>query len=138
LSQNKVDVLLAFTAHRCARVPLVKAAANQSFFVLHCRPNYVMTSRQSGPRFPSDHPAKIRNLDSPESPSLAGTILEFSEVGLRLRTRFPMPRGANIQIEWERGVVTGEIRYCRRTGRSTFHLGVTIAKSTPPAQPSQG
>jgi hypothetical protein len=137
LSQNKVDVLLAFTTHTCARQPWVKAGLVRHLSFV-CRPNYVMTSRQSDPRFPSDHPAKIRSLDSPESPSLAGTILEFSEVGLRLRTRFPMPRGANIQIEWERGVVTGEIRYCRRTGRSTFHLGVTIATSTPPSQPSQG
>jgi hypothetical protein len=97
-----------------------------------------MTTRQTTPAFPSDHPATIKNLDEPESPPSAGTILEFSEVGLRLRTRFAMPRGARVQINWEHGVVTGEIRYCRRTGRSTFHLGVTITQSTANPPSAQG
>ena len=97
-----------------------------------------MTTRQTTPQFPSDHPATIKNLDEPEAPPSTGTILEFSEVGLRLRTRFAMARGTRVQISWEHGVVTGEIRYCRRTGRSTFHLGVTITQSTAPPPSAQG
>jgi hypothetical protein len=97
-----------------------------------------MTARQTTPRFPTDHPATIKNLDAPESPPSEGTILEFSEVGLRLRTRFSIPRGTRVQVTWEHGVVTGEIRYCRRTGRSTFHLGVTVTQSSPRSRPGQG
>jgi hypothetical protein len=97
-----------------------------------------MTTRSAKPQFPSDFPANIQNLDAPESPASEATILEFSEVGLRLRTRFAMPRGTQVRVNWEHGVVAGEIRYCRRTGRSTFHLGVTITQSSPKIQPAQG
>ena len=97
-----------------------------------------MTTRSAKPRFPSDHPAKVQNVDAPELPPYDATILEFSEVGLRLRTRLAMARGTQVRVNWEHGVVSGEIRYCRRTGRSTFHLGVTITQSSPKIQPAQG
>ena len=81
-----------------------------------------MANRRLGPRFPAKQPVEVRNITS------TGTIIDFSELGLRLRLPCIVLRGSLLEVEWDRGIATGEVCYCRRTGPGAYNVGLKIGR----------
>jgi hypothetical protein len=99
-----------------------------------------VANRRANPRFPADQPVTVKNLSGEESHAGPGTIVNFSASGLCVQIGFPVFPGARLEVAWDRGVILGESRYCRRTGPGTYTVGLKIAelKEQPVIRPQTG
>jgi len=55
-------------------------------------------------------------------------IVDFSESGLRLRLPFAVLRGSKLEVEWDLGIASGEVRYCRRLAEGAYSVGLQVDK----------
>ena len=58
----------------------------------------------------------------------AGTIIDFSASGIGLEVEFSLSPGCRVKIQWPRGQVLGEVRYCREKPRGNYRAGVKITE----------
>jgi len=87
-----------------------------------------MNNRRSEPRFSADQPVSVTLADSPDGPWGIGRIVDFSASGIGLEVDFALSPGNKIRIQWQRGLVIGEVRYCHRKTPSNFRAGVKITE----------
>lgn len=87
-----------------------------------------MDNRRSEPRFPANQPVTVTVLDGPVEQSGAGRIVDFSESGIGLEIEFAVETGRKVRLQWPRGLVLGEIRYCREKSPSNFRAGLKITE----------
>lgn len=87
-----------------------------------------MHNRRSEPRFFADQPVTVTAIDAAHEQSGAGTIVDFSASGIGLEVEFSLCTGCRVKIQWPRGQVLGEVRYCREKPRGNFRAGVKITE----------
>ena len=87
-----------------------------------------MRNRRSEPRFFVDQPVTVTALDAAFEQSGAGTIVDYSAAGIGLKVEFSLTTGCRVKIQWPRGQVLGEVRYCDGKARSSFRVGVKITE----------
>ena len=67
-------------------------------------------------------------MDAAHEQSGAGTIVDYSASGIGLEVEFSFSTGCRVRIQWPRGQVLGEVRYCREKARSNYRAGVKITE----------
>jgi len=87
-----------------------------------------MTNRRSEPRFSADQPVSVTLADSADGPWGIGRIVDFSASGIGLEVDFALSPGCKIKIQWQRGLVLGEVRYCHRKASANFRAGIKITE----------
>jgi hypothetical protein len=87
-----------------------------------------MNNRRSEPRFSADQPVSVTIADSDDGPWGIGRIVDFSASGIGLEVDFALSPGCKIKIQWQRGLVLGEVRYCRAKSAANFRTGVKITE----------
>ena len=87
-----------------------------------------MNNRRSEPRFSADQPVSVTLADSSDGPWGLGRIVDFSASGIGLEVDFALTTGCRIKIQWQRGLVLGEVRYCQRKAATNFRAGVKITE----------
>jgi len=87
-----------------------------------------MSNRRSEPRFPADQPVTVTAIGETAEQSGAGTIIDFSASGIGLEVEFSLSAGAKVRIQWPRGQVLGEVRYCLQKAPTNFRAGVKITE----------
>jgi hypothetical protein len=87
-----------------------------------------MSTRRSEPRFPADQPVTVQVTDSNDFLQSNGIITGFSMSGITLQTSSAITPDSDIKITWPRGVVSGQVRYCRKQGPKVFRVGVKITE----------
>jgi hypothetical protein len=90
--------------------------------------NIPMHNRRSEPRFPADQPVTVTAMDAAHEQSGAGTIVDYSASGIGLEVEFSLTTGCRVKIQWPRGQVLGEVRYCRQKAPGSFRAGVKITE----------
>ena len=70
--------------------------------------------------------ALVTRCNPPDFVPLIGQVLDVSTTGLRLRTPSAIHRGAQVQVQVEKAVVFGTIRYCREVSKNAFDAGLVI------------
>lgn len=96
-----------------------------------------MDNRRSEPRFPADQPVTVTVIGVIGGLSGAGRIVDFSASGIGLEIEFPVENGCKVQVQWPRGLVLGEIRYCVEKSPSNFRAGLKITEVVSIAQISE-
>jgi hypothetical protein len=87
-----------------------------------------MNNRRSEPRFFADQPVTVTAIDATAEQSGAGTIVDFSASGIGLEVEFSLSTGSKVKIQWPRGQVLGEVRYCRHKAPGNYRAGVKITE----------
>jgi hypothetical protein len=87
-----------------------------------------MNNRRSEPRFFADQPVTVTALDAAFEQSGAGTIVDYSASGIGMQVEFSLSTGCRVKIQWPRGQVLGEVRYCHKKARGSFRAGVKITE----------
>jgi PilZ domain len=62
------------------------------------------------------------------SESLMARVMDVSVSGVRLRLESPLEVGSEVTVWFERVVVTGQVRYCRRVGDGPFESGLCLSE----------
>ena len=57
---------------------------------------------------------------------IPGKIESASKSGLRLTVSKLVKTGASVEIKWDRVIVVGQVRYCRKIGPRKYSIGVKI------------
>ncbi len=83
-----------------------------------------MEYRRCEPRFESDQPVSVTNLEKPGAP-LTGRLINFSANGTRILLGTELRPGTMVKVEWGGTVLLGEIIYCRSEGKD-FALGLEL------------
>jgi hypothetical protein len=83
--------------------------------------------RRREPRLEIETPATLSRLDTPARP-ISAVVVNVSGLGLALRTPYPMPSHTPARLDWNGGLLLGEVVYSRREGAG-FTLGVSIRHS---------
>ncbi len=76
------------------------------------------------PRFESDQPVAVTNLEQPGTP-VAGRLTNFSANGTRILLGRELRPGTMVKVEWGGTVLLGEIIYCTPEGKD-FALGLQL------------
>jgi len=87
-----------------------------------------MNNRRSEPRFAADQPVSVTLADSSDGPWGIGRIVDFSASGIGLEVDFAVSPGCKVKIQWQRGLVLGEVRYCQKKASSNFRAGIKITE----------
>jgi hypothetical protein len=87
-----------------------------------------MSNRRSEPRFSADQPVLVTVVDPADGQTGAGRIIDFSASGIGFEVDFRLPPGCRVKIEWQRGVVLGEVRYCSQKSVENFRAGLKITE----------
>jgi PilZ domain len=87
-----------------------------------------MSNRRSEPRFPADQPVLISEVDTAGGYAGAGRIVDFSASGIGFEVDFSLTAGCHVKIEWPRGIVLGEVRYCLRKSEDYYRAGLKITE----------
>src|ERR1700682_956806 len=87
-----------------------------------------MNNRRSEPRFFADQPVTVTAIAPTAEQSGAGRIVDFSASGIGLEVEFSLSTGSKVRIQWPRGQVLGEVRYCREKVPGNFRAGVKITE----------
>jgi hypothetical protein len=74
-----------------------------------------MDYRRREPRFESDQPVVVTNLEQPGM-SLTGRLVNFSASGIRLIVNQDVLPGTMVKVEWGGTILLGEIIYCSPQG----------------------
>lgn len=77
-------------------------------------------------RFKTTQNAIVTTLDG-TAQTTAGSILDVSTRGMRLKLDRPLAVGAPVRIDVEADLILGEIRYCTQQDGCTYELGIEIA-----------
>jgi CheY-like chemotaxis protein len=70
--------------------------------------------------------AIVTRCNPPDFVPLIGQVLDVSTTGLRLRIPSAIHRGAQVQVQVEKAVVFGTIRYCQEASRNAYDVGLAI------------
>src|ERR1700757_2491219 len=87
-----------------------------------------MNNRRSEPRFFADQSVTVTAIDATHEQSGAGTIVDYSASGIGLELEFSLSTGCRVRIQWPRGQVLGEVRYCYQKTPGSFRAGVKITE----------
>jgi PilZ domain len=77
------------------------------------------------PRFMVNDPVRVTVLGLTDHPWLDARIFNLSRSGLLLLTPFQVPRGCAVKVELHGAVVSGKVRYSKKTSDG-FSTGVAI------------
>lgn len=80
-----------------------------------------MVNRRTEPRFGANQPA-VMSVLAP----IPGEIDGASKSGLRVTIAIPVKTGALLEVKWDRAIVVGQVRYCRRTGPDRYRVGLKV------------
>ena len=84
-------------------------------------------------RFKPNQTATVKVLSNaaglPPGPIVQACILDYSGSGMRLRSKLPVPCGAQVEIDANSTLVLGQICRCE-PAKKGFELGVQIQKIT--------
>jgi hypothetical protein len=83
-----------------------------------------MEYRRREPRFESDQPVAVTNLEQPGTP-LMGRLVNFSAGGTRMVLDREVPLGTMVKVELGGTILLGEIIYCSRQGKE-FAVGLEL------------
>ena len=61
-----------------------------------------------------------------ESAPVIGQVIDVSATGLRIRLPRPIHRGSQVQVQVEKAVIFGTVRYCRDIGNGLSDVGMVI------------
>jgi PilZ domain len=64
-------------------------------------------------------------------------VLNISPSGLRVTAPYPFPVGAEIEVLFQSGKITGSVRNCVRARPTLFHVGIGEARSAPTDSPDR-
>jgi two-component system, chemotaxis family, response regulator Rcp1 len=70
--------------------------------------------------------AIVTRCNPPDFVPLIGQVLDASTTGLRLRIPSAVHRGTQVQVQVEKAVVFGTIRYCQEVSRNACDVGLVI------------
>lgn len=87
-----------------------------------------MENRRSEPRFLADQPVTVTVMNTAKEESGAGRIVDFSASGIGLEIEFSVEPGSKVRVQWPRGLVLGEIRYCLEKAPRNFRAGLMITE----------
>jgi hypothetical protein len=76
------------------------------------------------PRFETDQPVSVTNLEQPGMP-LFGRLVNFSENGTRMMLTCQVQPGTMVKVEWGGTILLGEIIYCKQQG-TEFAVGLEL------------
>jgi hypothetical protein len=88
----------------------------------------IMSNRRSEPRFSADQPVVVTVVDQGDGHAGAGRIVDFSASGIGFEVDFCLSPGCQVKIQWPRGVVLGEVRYCAQKSVKNFRAGLKITE----------
>jgi hypothetical protein len=80
-----------------------------------------MPDCRTEPRFGADQPV-IVSVVTP----IPGKIDSASKSGLRVTVSRLAKIGAVVEVNWDRVIVVGEVRYCQKSGPRKYSIGVKI------------
>lgn len=83
-----------------------------------------MGCRRCEPRFKSDQPVAVTNLEQPGR-LLSGRLINFSANGIRMLLKCGMRLGSTVKVEWGGTVLLGEIIYCTPQG-TAYVVGLEL------------
>ena len=83
--------------------------------------------RRREPRVEMELPATLSRLDTPARP-VSAVVVNVSRLGVALRTPHAIPLHTPVQLEWNGGLLLGEVVYSRCED-AAFTLGVSIRHS---------
>jgi hypothetical protein len=76
------------------------------------------------PRFESDQPVTVTNLEQPGMP-LSGRLVNFSANGTRMLLTCEVQPGTMVKVEWRGTILLAEIIYCTPQG-TEFAVGLEL------------
>jgi hypothetical protein len=82
-----------------------------------------MSNRRAELRFGADQTVVV-SIVAP----ISGKIDGASKSGLRVTVSRLVKAGALVEIKWDRVIVVGQVRYCRKIGPRRYSLGVKITE----------
>ncbi len=88
----------------------------------------IMSNRRSEPRFSADQPVLVTIVDPAGGQTGAGRIVDFSASGIGFEVDFCLLPGNRVKVQWPRGVVVGEVRYCAQKSAKNFRAGLKITE----------
>jgi hypothetical protein len=74
--------------------------------------------------------ATVKILGLTPGPVLKASVLDISGSGMRIRSKFPIPCGALIEIEANQTVSRGTVCRCDEQGLS-YEVGIEVSESAP-------
>ncbi len=83
-----------------------------------------MEYRRHEPRFESNQPVTVTNLEQPGMP-LLGRLVNFSANGTRMLLTSEVQPGTMVKVEWGGTILLGEIIYCTPLG-TEFAVGLEL------------
>lgn len=83
-------------------------------------------NRRSEPRFPANAPVEVSITYPVAQGHLAGTVIDISKSGLRLRMDTSLPKSSRVQVKLGEVMVFGEVRHCREVEDGVFEAGIRI------------
>jgi len=81
-------------------------------------------------RFKPNQMATLTVLGMRPGPAFEACILDISGSGMRLRSKFPAPCGAPIQIEVNHSVAQGSVCRCE-ADQDSYELGIQVEVTAP-------
>jgi hypothetical protein len=80
-----------------------------------------MSDRRAEPRFAADQPVVV-SVVTP----IPGKIDSASKSGLRVTVPRLVKAGATVEIKWDRVIVVGQVRYCRKIRPRQYSIGLKV------------
>jgi len=90
--------------------------------------------RRQAVRYPVAERAVVTLCHPVESQSVPGHVMDVSAQGLRVRVPRAIYRGSQVQVQVEKAVVFGSIRYCRAIDSEHHDIGIAIDQIVMPAK----
>jgi hypothetical protein len=79
-------------------------------------------------RYLVNRPGVLRN---PEEGTIAVQVLDVSITGLRVSLPCKLPLHAQVEIEYEGALLSGEVRHCQCIGAAAFNVGISLLGCNP-------